>query len=245
LKSRGNSSPVVSGGRVFLHVASDKGKPRGLKWFDRRDGKELWSRMVSYGQIDNSHKTNPRDGSTPVCDGKRVIVWHGSAGLYCYDYDGKELWSRDLGVIVRFKGPRLGFKLTGAGEVTKTHRLWHVERRNPQRIGTGVFVNGCVFTANLGPGTMECMDPKTGEINWQARTPGGDTWASLVYAAGHLYVTTQRGTTHILRPNPEKLDLVASNPLNETTNASPAISNGELFIRTQENLYCISTATDR
>ncbi len=360
LASDGNSSPIVSNGRIFLHVASGKGRKRGLVCYDRTNGREFWSRTVEYAKVDQTHKTNPYDASTPVTDGKRVVVWHGSAGLYCYDFDGNELWSRQLGeidhflgyasspiiydgkvilsfgpgvnqamlavdlesgktvwktdepggnagqkprevasystpVVVRvdgkdqilnsmptrvvayepadgsilwtvggipgrqdlvytspiiagdlgiamggFRGPRLGFRLGGAGDVTKTHRQWHITGRNPQRIGTGVFVDGHVYTANVGPGTMECMDPRTGEINWHTRTPGGDVWASIIYAAGHLYITTQGGTTHVVRPNSEKLEIISSNALGETTNATPALSDGEFFIRTHEHLFCIS-----
>ena len=146
----------------------------------------------------------------------------------------------DMGIAMGgFHGPRLGYKLGGSGDVTEANRLWHVSKRNPQRIGTGVFVDGHIFTANFGPGTTECMDPRTGEVKWQTRTPSGDTWASIIYAADHLYVTTQRGTTHVIRPNPDKLDEVASNALGETTNATPAFSDGELFIRTHKHLFCI------
>lgn len=360
LPSAGNSSPIVAGGRVFLHIASDRGRKRGLVCYDRQDGREMWSRIVDYDQIDETHKTNPYDGSTPVTDGRRVVVWHGSAGLYCYDYQGREIWSRPLGridhflgyasspilfrdkvllnfgpgvnqammafdlatgktlwqtkepggnagqkprevasystpVIVRigerdqilnnqptrvvaydpsdgrilwtvggipgrqdliytspiiageigiamggFHGPRLGYKLGGNGDVTEANRIWHISKRNPQRIGTGVFVEGQIYTANVGPGTIECMDPQTGEIQWQSRTPSGATWASILSAAGHLYVTTQRGTTHVIRPNVNRFEEVASNPLEETINATPALSDGEFFIRTHKHLFCIS-----
>jgi hypothetical protein len=60
-----------------------------------------------------------------------------------------------------------------------------------------------------------------------------------VYAGGHLYVTNQSGTTHVFFPNPKRLELVASNKLGEPSNSTPAISCGQLFIRTAEHLYCI------
>jgi outer membrane protein assembly factor BamB len=104
LSSLGNGSPILSNGRVFLHIASDKGRKRGLVCFDRRDGARLWTRSVEYSRIDQSHKTNPYDGSSPVADGTRVVVWHGSAGLYCYDFEGNALWSRELGAIDHFLG---------------------------------------------------------------------------------------------------------------------------------------------
>ena len=93
-----NGSPIVSNGRVFLTCAEDKGgKQRSLYCFDRKDGKKLWSRTVTFGEVMPTHKKNPYCGTTPVSDGKRVVVWHASAGLYCYDFKGKELWKRDLG----------------------------------------------------------------------------------------------------------------------------------------------------
>jgi len=97
LPGPGNSSPIVSGSRVFITCAQDQGKKRGLYCFDRKDGSELWSRVVDFERVMPTHETNPYCAPTPATDGKRIVVWHGSAGLFCYDLDGKELWRRDLG----------------------------------------------------------------------------------------------------------------------------------------------------
>jgi outer membrane protein assembly factor BamB len=52
---------------------------------------------VTYKEREPTHGTNPYCSATPVTDGQRVIVSHGSAGMYCYDMDGKELWNYELG----------------------------------------------------------------------------------------------------------------------------------------------------
>ena len=96
LPDRGAGSPIVSGGRVFLSSATDDGRKRSLLCFDRSDGTHLWTRTVEFGE-DTTHGKNPFGSTTPAADGDRVVVWHSSAGLYCYDFSGKELWSRDLG----------------------------------------------------------------------------------------------------------------------------------------------------
>jgi outer membrane protein assembly factor BamB len=93
----GNGSPIVARGRVFLTVAEDEGRKRSLLCFDRGTGKELWTRTVLFDKVMPTHKTNPHGSSTPASDGTRVVVWHASAGLFCYDLDGNELWSRNLG----------------------------------------------------------------------------------------------------------------------------------------------------
>lgn len=52
-------------------------------------------------------------------------------------------------------------------------------------------------------------------------------------------MTARNGTTVVFKPNPAKFELVASNALGEDSNSTPAISDGEIFLRTFKNLYCI------
>ncbi len=61
----------------------------------------------------------------------------------------------------------------------------------------------------------------------------------MLSADGRLYVTNFDGTTLVLAPNPERLELLAENRLNEPSNSTPALSNGEIFLRTFKHLYCI------
>src|SRR3954452_6048676 len=97
LPGPGDSSPVVFGERVFVTCASEKGAVRSVFCFARADGKELWRRDTRFGGEEPTHETNFYCSSSPVTDGRRVIAWHGSAGVVAYDMDGKELWRRDLG----------------------------------------------------------------------------------------------------------------------------------------------------
>ncbi|MCH7916451.1 MAG: PQQ-like beta-propeller repeat protein [Planctomycetes bacterium] len=359
-----NGSPIVSNGKVFVTSAEDEaGRQRSLYCFGRHSGTKLWVKTVHFGKRMPTHKTNPYGGSTPVSDGQRVVVWHGSAGLYCYDMNGKELWSQDLGefrhmwgygtspiihqgtVILHtgpgkrefisafdletgqqiweteesaeggngekradgkyrgswstpvlahvsgrdqlilmmssrvngydpnsgeliwtvdglrhdqgdlaysspviagdicfvtggFQGPAMAFRIGGDGNVTKTNRLWRNEK-NPQNIGSGVCIDGYVYRPNAGPGTIDCLDPRTGEILWEDRGAGGDYWASIVGAGGLLYATNQKGTTLVFKPNPRAYEQVAENKLGESTNATPAISDGQIFVRTAGHLFCI------
>jgi outer membrane protein assembly factor BamB len=97
LPGPGNSSPIVAHGRVFVTCAEDQGRKRSLYCYDRASGNRLWVRTVSFDKVMPTHKTSPYCGSTPVAGRDRVVVWHSSAGLYCYDLDGRQLWSCDLG----------------------------------------------------------------------------------------------------------------------------------------------------
>jgi hypothetical protein len=81
--------------------------------------------------------------------------------------------------------------------------------------------------------------PADGKTLWQDRGGAGSYWGSIVVAAGRCYLTARNGTTVVFRPEPRKFELLASNALGEDSNSTPAISNGEIFIRTFKNLYCI------
>ena len=133
---------------------------------------------------------------------------------------------------------RIGFRIGGSGNITEKNGLWRKEK-NPQNVGSGVMIDGLVYQANAGPGTLQCIEAATGKERWQTRAKGGNHWGSIVYACDLLYVTNQRGGTHVFKPNPDKLELLGTNELNESCNATPAFSDGEIFIRTFENLYCI------
>ncbi|MEY4178432.1 MAG: outer membrane protein assembly factor BamB [Planctomycetota bacterium] len=94
----GNGSPIVVGDQVYVTSAEDaEGKGRSLYCFDAASGAKKWVRTVTAARKFATHDTNPYCGTTPVATADRVVVWHASAGLHCYDRDGKVLWSRDLG----------------------------------------------------------------------------------------------------------------------------------------------------
>jgi outer membrane protein assembly factor BamB len=117
----GHSSPIVWGDRVFVSTAVSSDPKAGIRtgqygdvepvndatrhsWrlfaIDRRSGKIVWERVAHEGTPKTKrHPKSSQASSTPVTDGQRVIVWFGSEGLYAYDFKGKELWKRDLGVL--------------------------------------------------------------------------------------------------------------------------------------------------
>lgn len=98
LSVQGNSTPVVWGNKIFLTQANTDGLQRSLLCLARADGQVLWQKDVDYPEKERSWNRNWYANASPALDGERVVVSFGSAGLYCYDFDGKELWKRtDLG----------------------------------------------------------------------------------------------------------------------------------------------------
>ena len=97
LPERGNSTPIVWGGQVYLTQAITAKRLLTVWCFDRRTGKSLWQSGITWREKEPTSDENPPCSPSPVTDGQRVIAWFGSAGVYCYDLGGRELWRRDLG----------------------------------------------------------------------------------------------------------------------------------------------------
>lgn len=113
LPDRGNSSPIVWGKRVFVAQAVQTENRRTLMCFDRSNGKLLWQSGVTYTDREPTQRDNPYCAATPVTDGERVIASFGSAGLYCYDLEGKEIWHRDFGKMSHMFGNAASPMLAG------------------------------------------------------------------------------------------------------------------------------------
>jgi len=170
-------------------------------------------------------------------------------GLMEYVYTSP-LYSPEHKIAVAMSGYQksaLAVKITGSAKYTKSDLLWH-HPSNDQRVGSGIIVgdhvyiyeeNGGAISQPIGP---KCFDLKTGKELWKLEKRfSGSNWGSMVHVDGKLYVFTRDCTTYIFKASP-KLELLATNKLDkgESTNSSPAISNGEIFLRTNRALWCIS-----
>ena len=124
----------------------------------------------------------------------------------------------------------------GRGDVTETHRLWRTGK-NPQRIGSGVLHAGHLYLSDAD-GFVECLEAATGRQVWKERL-GGNLWGSLLLAGDKIYVSNLEGCTFVLAARPT-FEVLARNDVGEPTYAALALSQGELFLRTYQHLYCIT-----
>jgi outer membrane protein assembly factor BamB len=252
------SSPVLLGDRVIL--SAGPGPRSALLAMDKKTGKTIWQTELPDAR---PRKEDEWAGSwtTPVIrktgDGKPELVL--SLPDYVAGFDpetGKEIWRcRGLsrlcyadplvgdGYIIAmcgYGGPAIGMREPKPGEtgdLTDSHRLWVVPP-NQQRIGSGQIVGGLVYMLNE-PGVMQCIDPKTGKDLWKKRLTG-TTWGSLIRSGELFYVTNSAGETIVFRATPKDLEVLHENPLGgEQTHATLSPSDGQVFVRTWKNLYCI------
>src|SRR5206468_768642 len=87
-----------------LYFGGDRPAPRSVnyRWelvcLDGDDGQILWRRSVREGKPTSSiHIKNSYASETPVTDGARIYAYFGAAGLYCFDFEGDLIWSKDVG----------------------------------------------------------------------------------------------------------------------------------------------------
>lgn len=127
-------------------------------------------------------------------------------------------------------------RLAGArGEVTETHVAWEQRRGVPNQPSL-LYLKPYVYAIADG-GVATCYNGQDGEIVYQERV-GGNFSASPVAADGRLYFLSEAGETTVVRLGNE-FEILSRNPLEERCQASMAISQGNLFIRTEKHLFCI------
>lgn len=100
LPGSGQSSPTIWGSRIFLTSSTEQGAQRHVICLDRSTGELLWEKVAWTGEPEKSHRMNEFASATCATDGQRVVAFFGKGGIHCYDFDGKLLWTRDLGSFV-------------------------------------------------------------------------------------------------------------------------------------------------
>src|SRR5437016_4955533 len=93
----GHSTPILSNGKVFLTTYRAESKELATVALDEKTGQTLWRRPIAAARVEQTHPIGSPATATPACDGKHVFVFFGSAGLFCYDLDGKKIWEHPLG----------------------------------------------------------------------------------------------------------------------------------------------------
>jgi outer membrane protein assembly factor BamB len=99
---KGNSSPIIVGGRVF--ITGHEGAERIALCYDSETGKQIWRKSVATARTETFHPLNGPTTPTPATDGRNIFVFFPDFGLIKYDRDGKELWRTQLGPFSSVQG---------------------------------------------------------------------------------------------------------------------------------------------
>jgi outer membrane protein assembly factor BamB len=253
------SSPLLHDSALYVQVlhGMKTDDPSYVLKIDAASGKTLWKVERPTRAI----RESPDSYTTPALlrhGGATEIVVTGGDVVTGHDpATGKELWRMDglnpdnnpnyrivaspvvhggLVYAPTRERPLLAIKAGGRGDITPSHRAWSTDH-GPD-VPTPV-TDGTYFYIVRDNGVMFCLDAKSGAaIYGPKRLRSGTYSSSPVLADGKLYISNEDGLTSVVKAGPQ-FEILAENALDDYILSSPAISDGQLFIRTAGHLWAI------
>lgn len=244
------SSPTLFGDKII--VPWDHEGQSSISALDKATGKTIWK----------TERDEPTCWATPLIieyDGKQQVIMNGQTNARSYDLDtGRELWRcggqterpvasavADGGLVYIGSGHKgaflAAFRPNGQGNVEGTESvIWTIDHDTPD-IASPLLSSGRLYFHKAKLGVLTCVDAVSGKLHFgPERVPGLDTiYASPIAADGQVFLTSRNGTTVVIKDS-DAFEIVATNSLGETVDATPAPVDNELFIRGAEHLFCIS-----
>jgi outer membrane protein assembly factor BamB len=236
------SSPILLGDLLVVQV--DHYSQSYLLGIDAKTGANRW-------KTDRETAVNWTSPLPVKVKDAVQLVLVGTEQVMAYDIrNGAELWrvrgpdeqcvaspvAEGEHVFVSSKEGTLAIRLDGrTGNLTKSHVVWKNKRDKPFVPSPLVYRGGLYVVGDRG--FVTCLDSATGKQVWKERL-GEQYHASPVAGDGKIYFASKEGVVRVVAAGPE-FKLLAANDLGEDIIASPAISEGEIFIRGAKHLFCI------
>ena len=217
---------------------------------DKRTGSELWRQPRSEGT----------SWATPLIvqhEGRSMVITCATSRIRAYDLtSGEQLWEHEgltpnaiptpvtaNGVVYAtsgYQGNKLfAIRLGKSGDLTGSDSvLWSLNRDTPY-VPSPLLSGEKLFFIKSNSAILSCLDIRTGKPHFSAQRIEGlqSIYASPVAATGRIYLVGRNGTTVVIKDS-DKLEILATNELNDPTDASPALVGKHLFLRSRQNLYC-------
>lgn len=242
-------SPILVDGKLFV-VCDGSSKPF-VAAVDAETGKVAWKSPRSIeARISHSFVT----ATMTKIDGRTQMLAPGPDHFAAYDLaTGAELWKVRApgwsvvpqptvghGLVIYnhdYDNPELfAVKLGGTGDVTDTHIVWRITRGAPSTPSPLLVCDELYFVSDKG--IASCVDAKTGKSHWMERL-GGNFSASPVYANGRVLFLNENGMATWVQVGKE-FAVLQKNEVPGRTLATPAFSNGAMYLRTDEVLYKVA-----
>lgn len=235
------SSPILVKDRVIIPM--DNEGDSFLAAVDTKYGKNVWK----------AERPKGVNWVTPLVresGGKTEVLFAGGKGLTAYDAaSGEQRWeykdapgsiptaTLDGDMLYYPGGGVTGVKLGDKGVTGEPT----VRAKVKGGSASPLVYHGKIFTVDGQNGFISCADAATGKLLYDERTKGAPYSASPVAGDGKVYCLNEAGVTTVLNADSATADVLSTNDLGGETPATPAISGGRLFIRTDNDkvLYCI------
>jgi len=240
-------SPRLYKDMVIINGNSPGGEPF-VTALNKTDGKIVW-------KVDHEKAAN--NFSTPIIKeigGKTQMIFLGNQEIASLNPDdGSQYWVVDGPasdftsspvynekhnlVIASTAWPRrvlMAIRPDGQGNVTNSHVVWSTTE-GAVYVPSPITVGDYLYTT-MTNGRLHCIDVATGNILWIEEH--GPQYSSPIVVNGLVYIPNDEGVITVVKPGPT-FEYVAKNEIGEKMNASPAISDGKIYIRGYEHLFCI------
>ena len=263
-----SASPLFYDGKLYIAVQRRNNIENGkrldsfLLAIDPKNGKNIWKQERKTDAVGEALEAY----STPVFfenNGHPEIGVAGSDYITGHDpQSGRELWRFGFNPSKQTKWNTVPTAVTGDGIIyaavgrgkqiialrtgktgllTDEHVAWTFKGPVPDA-STPLYYKGNIYVLD-GKRTriLTCLDAKSGQQKWQGKLRGNGPWrASLTASDDKLYCISQAGDVVVLAANDKQFKIISQIELNEKpSNASIAIADGRLFIRTAKNLFCM------
>jgi len=246
------STPALFGDTLVV-VWDQIGGQSFVAALDARDGRELW--RADRDEIDT--------WATPLVvevNGRPQAIVPAMERVRSYDLEtGEVVWESDGLTMNAIPSPVYGdglaFLMSGfRGNDLKAIRLadakgnidgteaivWSFDRDTPY-VPSPLLVDGILYFLKSNSGILSAFDARTGTPHYQNQrlTAVPNVFASPVAAQGRVYFPGREGTTAVIRSGPE-FEVLATNTLDDGFDASPALVDGEIYLRGYRYLYAIA-----
>jgi outer membrane protein assembly factor BamB len=253
------SSPLLFEDALFVQVlhGMHTDDPSYLLRIDKSTGKTVWRVL----RTTRARFESPDAYTTPallrIGNSTEIVITGGDVVTGHDPATGRELWRADglnpyndgsyrivaspivhgdLLFAPSRERPLLALKPGGRGDVTKSHVLWSFN--NGPDVPTPVTDGMYLYSIN-DRGILYCLDARSGKVVYGPQRLRNATYSgSAVLADGKIYITDEDGVTTVFRSGP-KFELLSENDLQDYTLSSPAVSDGQIFVRTASFIYAI------
>jgi outer membrane protein assembly factor BamB len=251
-----SESPLVDGDKL---ICSPGGAEAGVVALDKKTGAERWRCALSfqpknsfgscYASMVLSHGAGVKQYVQFMAEG--VVGIEAETGKELWRYSGTSGLSNICTPIVRgdyvyipcgyYAGSAL-LKLMPKGDGVEAKEVYFVGI-NKLRTDSGgaVLVGDYLYASDVSSGSPQCIEFSTGKMMWPRKRSPGSGAAAVVYADGHVYFRYENGVMLLVAATPGKYQLKGQfqTPGNERECwAHPAISNGRLYLRNDDTIYC-------
>ena len=239
------SSPTLYGDTLLL--LCDHATASYLLAVDKKTGKERWRADRGRGRMSYTTPFVVETATGPeliVNSSERVDAYDPRTGAFLWHVGGSNQFPIPAptfhdGIVYMTRGyrsgPYMAVRPGGRGDISRSHVVWEVPTGAPY-ISSLVYDEGILYMAS-DVGAVTAIDAASGRRIWQQRVDGIFS-ASPVAGDGKIYFVSETGETIVLKAGRQP-EILARNDLGERLIASPAISNGQLFIRSDGQLFAI------